>query len=326
MPLIGEGNYGCVFRPYVKCGKEKFPKAVGKVFVDATENNYEHEIYDKVVKEIDPNFTFTLPLYKACDVITFRKSNAADACSLIDKSKLQRYPQLIYKDGGHSLKDVMKQKGTITKFKRIMTKLRPILVGIDAIIQHGYVHQDIKPHNIMFDGDRLYLIDFGITKPKEQVFRMDNMHVLKYDYPYYPPEYKVYALRNMSINHFVSKVYANFDFTFNIGGEHVSNVLEIIKSVIGIETRNELQKSFSKIRRGPKAVFRTDKIDLYSLGIVILELFIWSGLHTRQYKRKNKNTTFKDQTIELIRGLTHFDVEARFTCQQAIESYDKIMF
>lgn len=327
MPVIGEGNYGCVFRPHVQCDgkKPKYNHAVGKVFVDQAYHDFEYQVNIDVIKKIDPDSSFTLPLYDACDIVQFQKKNAAADCTLIDKGKVQRYHQLIYKDGGHSLKEILRAKGSVTKLRSLVSKMRPILIGLHAIQKHGYVHQDIKPHNIMYDGKKLYIIDFGIMMKARNVYSPENMHVLKYDYPYYPPEYKLYALRQSNLSTFIAKVHSNFSFIFEIGGVQYHDLLNIINNDIGVVVKTELADAFIK-RRKTDTRFSTEKIDLYSLGIVLLEMYLWSGLQNIQYKRDSKNKRFKDSLRQLIEGMIHFDVEKRFNTTEAIKAYDSISF
>ena len=72
MPLIGEGSYGCIFKPIVTCQKKiHVPKnTIGKVFVDYSEFDLEKAIQNKI-KKLDPNNEFTIPLYNVCDIAKF---------------------------------------------------------------------------------------------------------------------------------------------------------------------------------------------------------------------------------------------------------------
>lgn len=325
MPLIGEGNYGCVFRPFVKCEKKKIKKAVGKVFVNPKEYESEHRIQDDIVSKIDPDAQFTLPLLGDCKIQSFKPSDRASECSLIDSKILPNLHQLIYKDGGQNLKDVLLSKGSVKKFKMIFSKMRPILAGLVKMEIYGYVHQDIKPQNIMYDGKKIHLIDFGIMAKSSDIFGAENMYILKYDYPYYPPEYKVYAFKTSHWPTFVSKVHDNFKFYFNIGGQNYTNMLSIIQNEIGIDVKTELKNSFTKKR---KQLLQSNKafakVDIYSLGIVFLQLFIWSGLHEKVFVKKSKNKLLKEKLILLIRAMIHFDMDSRGNAQYILSCYDNM--
>ena len=330
MPLIGEGNYGCVFKPYIKCKNEhkigssktkvKTPNnaKVGKVFVDNLEFNNEKEIQE-IIAKIDPKNEFTVPLYEDCNVNSFKDSNSADKCMLINTKIKTNYYQLIYRDGGVSFKDLLKLPGSPTKFLILLSKLKPILLGIEKLNNARYVHQDIKPPNILFDTHKISLIDFGIMTHVNQIYNQDNMYVLRYNYPYYPPEYKLFVYKKNTFPVFYRNFLENFDFIFNIGGKQVDLLHNI--SSLGINIETELQALYSK--KFDNHVYSTDKIDIYSLGIVLLEFFIWSGIFNKDYK-DYKNENIKNMIIEFIKGMIHFNIDERYDFKTLIKQYDNL--
>lgn len=329
MPLIGEGNYGCVFRPSIKC-KNKFNtptilksnKKVGKIFVDKLEFDNEKDI-QKIISKIDPNNYFTLPLYEDCDNVSFKDSNGANKCNLINTRINDKYYQLTYGYGGISLKELLRVPGNPSKFLIVFSKLKPVLEGLQKLYDAKYVHQDVKPPNILFDTHKLYLIDFGIMTQKDKIYTEDNTYVLKYDYPYYPPEYKLYVNKNSSFNTFYKTFLANFDFIFSIGGHH-ADMLEYI-SQLGINIQDDLQKLYNK--RYDKTTYSTEKIDIYSLGIVLLQLFIWSGLlsnNTSPSNHTSKREQLKEEIIKFIKGIIEFDIAKRYNFDELISNYNKI--
>lgn len=321
MPLIGQGNYGCVFKPYISCDKKQknIKDAIGKVFDDKLEFQSEKSIQDRI-KKLDPNNTFTLPLYASCEVKHLKKKDNINDCHLIkDLDDNKEYSQLIYKYGGKSLKDITKTKGSLKKFMAIFMKFRPILIGLKKMQTVNLIHQDIKPPNILYDTHKLYLIDFGILTESLKVYTINNKHVLNYDYPYYPPEYKLYIHRG-SFDAYYLKILKNFNFDFYIAKKHV-NLLEIIKTNIGIDIINDLNMAFKK----RKQTFDTSKIDLYSLGIVILELYIWSGLYNKTYKNDNFTKKIQTNLAEFLKGLIRFNSIERFDIDTSIIIFDKII-
>lgn len=321
--LIGEGNYGCVFKPHVKCDgqKTKHKKAVGKVFVDQKEFENEMNI-NGVVDSIDPHHEFSIPLVDSCEVKRFTKKDQAKGCSLIlndlDKYSLTHYHQLIYKDGGKDVKTILAQKGSLSRFSKMMKAMAPIFVGIQKLIEKGYVHQDIKPHNLLYDGSKLHLIDFGLLKPGTHIFQKNNAHVLSYDYPYYPPEFKLFTTPKGGINPLYLKVMKNFNFNFIISGKTV-DLLDVIQNTLKVDMKDGLKY----LIQNRKKAYRWEKIDIYSLGIVLLHLFIWSGLHRKEYKTNTSGKRFQAKIKILLKGMLEFDVAKRFTIEQTIECYNE---
>lgn len=327
MPLIGEGNYGCVFRPSIKCKNKintptilKSNKKVGKIFIDELEFNNEKKLH-KIISKIDPDNNFTIPLYDDCTNAIFKNSNGANKCNLINTKINENYYQLIYGYGGISLKELLKIPGSPEKFLILLSKFKPILNGLKKLHNAKYVHQDIKPPNILFDTHKLYLIDFGIMTHTNHIYTENNMYVLKYDYPYYPPEYKLYVYKNNTFNTFYKKFLANFDFIFSIGGQHVDLLYYISK--LGINMQEDLQKLYKK--RYDKSSYSTEKIDIYSLGIVLLQLFIWSGMFKLNYLNiKDQKDQFTLEIIDFIKGMLEFDINKRFDFNELISNYNRI--
>jgi serine/threonine protein kinase len=320
MPLIGDGNYGCVFRPHVKCKdkSKKHANAVSKVFVDVSDYDSELSIARKVESEIDPSHDFTLPLLNSCRV-SLTTTDKPESCGLIKGDyHTKDFQQLIYKYGGKSLKDILKTKGTIKKLVRILAGFKPVLQGIERIGKAGYVHQDIKPHNLLNKGSKIFLIDFGIMSRMDNIFAPHNKHVLGYDYPYYPPEYKLYV-HSRSLNTFFIKVMQNYHFNFEINGKNVDMLAEM--SRIGIDYRKELTEVFGL----KKGCFLPNKIDTFSIGFVILELFIWSGLSNKIMKNNTATKRLRTELEVFLRGVLCFNSIQRFTISQALEQFDKVL-
>lgn len=68
-----------------------------------------------------------------------------------------------YCDGG-SLADVAKAHGGTISAEVLMPWAIQALEGLAAAHQQGFVHRDIKPHNILIHRDRAKISDFGLAK------------------------------------------------------------------------------------------------------------------------------------------------------------------
>lgn len=188
--------------------------------------------------------------------------------------------QIIYADGGMDLYDYMyTHKPKL--FWPIMRKMKYICMGIKLLIESNYVHQDIKLENIVFNDKKLYLIDFGLMTHSKDIYK--HREFLTYDYVPFPPEYKHYAYKNKFEGYFYKNFYSEKLWAF-------------IKSIYP-----DYKQDLLNIKTYP-----FDKIDIYSLGMVIVQLYRW-------YKKK-------DERIEtLIRGMICFDPEKRWNINMIID-------
>jgi serine/threonine protein kinase len=326
MPLIGEGTYGCVFKPVVSCKvKKNIPKdSVGKVFVNYFEYDLEKEIQEKI-KIIDPKNNFTVPLYNSCYINKFSQHDKVSNCTLIKKNDYNtEYPQLIYKYGGIDLKNLLKnEKGSIIKFMKLFIKFRPILIGIKKMLKYNYIHQDIKPGNILYNkkSKKLFLIDFGILTNSSHIYTHSNSYALIYNYPYYPPEYKLFNF-NGSFNKYYNIVLKNYKFNFIIQNKNI-NLLKIIHENIGIDIVNNLKTVYDNLNSSKK-IFNPNKVDLFSIGIVILELYVWSGLYNKK-ESIPKNKILHIQINEFLKGLISFNSLERYDINKTINKFDEIV-
>lgn len=312
--LLGSGSYGCVFMPHLKCHNRIATKqAVGKIFDD--DRNFEDEL--KKVQDlqniIDPQHKFTVPLLGFCDVGS--QDIELQSCDIIHPSKhAKSYKQIMYEYAGNSLNEHMIQrKGSVRAFMTLIKALEPILQGIHTLTQNSLVHGDIKPANIMVAKSKVALIDFGFLSHSKDVFAKSRQNILMADYPYFPPEFKLkYYHLQQGFDTFYEKVIRNFNAN--------RKVARAFSTVLRINTKDDLESLFTR----KNVTYDATKVDIYSLGIVLLELFLWSQWSQKQYHRKVTNAVMREKVLELIRGMVHFDPTQRFNIDEVLLRYKDI--
>jgi DNA-binding beta-propeller fold protein YncE len=67
---------------------------------------------------------------------------------------------------GGDLRRLIRRQGPLPPARAIML-LGQVADALDAAHEAGIVHRDVKPHNILVEGDRAYLSDFGLAKAIE---------------------------------------------------------------------------------------------------------------------------------------------------------------
>ena len=69
---------------------------------------------------------------------------------------------------GSDLREVIRREGRLDP-DRAIEIVRQVAQALDAAHEAGLVHRDVKPGNILIEGDRAYLCDFGLAKHSSTV-------------------------------------------------------------------------------------------------------------------------------------------------------------
>ena len=89
---------------------------------------------------------------------------------------------------GHSLQDIVKAEGRLTE-ARSLKYIREVSEALSYVHSHNRLHLDIKPGNIMIDGnDHAILIDFGASKQYDEASGENTSTLMGRTPGYAPPE------------------------------------------------------------------------------------------------------------------------------------------
>lgn len=325
--FVGVGTYGCVTKPPVKCDVDStrsvnpyYKKTIGKIFENHKEAKYEKEIYD-VVHTVDPFNEWTVQLVHTCYVNKFNRSDEREKCPHIGSDPNKYYTQLIYGYGGKDLHSMVKtayqQKWSAARkrglFVNMCVALKPVLYGLGKLSMYSYQHLDLKPANILFDGRHMRVVDFGLMEDADKIYTHRNLFMLQHDYLYYPPEFKIYAFSQQTID--INKHYAAFLRNFSLLEVLLTNNLknQYIEFFKYIKTSNKtfrtrpLHQIFSQNSR---------KTDVYSLGMTFLEL---------HHKLVEKDTELTFALKQLFQWMVTINCIERPTWAQVIQKYQQIV-
>ena len=198
--IIGEGTFGCVTKPSLKCTTpQKYKHRVSKImkFSDA-----QMEMKDMQFLSDIPNIhKYMIRIPTMCTpVINKELKTAVFSCTnkkvnntfTRDKKQLRL---LLLDDGGVDL-DVFSSEILPTLKKKdcsiFMTAILQLIKGVEFFRENGIVHFDIKMQNIVYDvkTGKIRFIDFGmVVKKKDYITQsLVNANERAQSWSYYPPE------------------------------------------------------------------------------------------------------------------------------------------
>lgn len=189
--LLGQGSYGCVYKPGFKCSiaNNNNNDIISKVMEN---NNANDELKNFIlIDKIDPEAIFHIKLEGACDLSSNNRNNIIKKgnCDVVDY--YTKYKNLKFKDGGKELyyyydiisklgqlsknanfnkilknngkiaigenneimkvSDVIQNYGNINMVYKLVISYKNIIDGLKVLNKAKYSHFDIKLENIVYD-------------------------------------------------------------------------------------------------------------------------------------------------------------------------------
>ena len=205
--FMGQGASGCTFLPAVSCtdmsGKSKAikPNRIGKVF-GSSETAAEELTFAKVIKKIDPQQRIFYYPDELClaSVQDVQKELQGQSCSTLGYLPAdEKAVQLLMPNGGQTITDYLEATFGQGRMSRatMAAVLERIFIGVQRLIDAGYVHQDLKTPNIVaFAGPNgkheVRIIDFGLIVSFANFYHSSTNFMMEgHDYYVSPPEYRI---------------------------------------------------------------------------------------------------------------------------------------
>ena len=204
--IIGEGAYGCVHKPSIHCKTHPRPgfnytNYVSKIM---TTKNAKKELNEfLIIKKIDPTNEYHLgsPILCHPNINNKNVTKSIDKCKYIKLNDIQANPDhyslLLLKFGGLDFKVLCQTQ--LAKYLKTNTKKRTdnfwlevhhLIKGLQIFKNHGIVHNDIKPQNILFNSKgKMKYIDFGLMRKKKDIINLSKnnnnfLGIFHWSYPF----------------------------------------------------------------------------------------------------------------------------------------------
>lgn len=201
--ILGEGTYGCVIKPNLKCKSNKKIDYKGRVSKIMKEKHAKEELaeMDKI-KNIDNIEKYTIRTPIKCkpkinntfdEIVS--KCQTDNVASTFNNNK-KDLSQLLVDDGGldlHKFSHKIYENLSLHDQKVFMTSILQLFKGLKFFSENDIIHQDVKSLNIVYNVStgKIRYIDFGLALSKSEFIRSSkfNRNRMAQSWSYYPPEF-----------------------------------------------------------------------------------------------------------------------------------------
>jgi serine/threonine protein kinase len=313
--LIAKGSSSCVFRPNLKCKNKNTKinnKKVSKIVFGKKSKEYtnnENNI-NKIIKKIPGYKDWSLVFDTICKPDDFNKIKEYDMSiydcfndkniealsnkSIDEQKKVHNNESIMLIGVGagvtleqyfdKEMDDIQDIYELEYKFLKIMEKLKYIFIGLHTLRENQISHLDVKPNNIVLDGEYFKFIDFGISSRfkdlnnfKKRALNESNTNRI---YLWYPGEFLFSQTPKTKLNK-ISKELESKDFAeFKINSLEYKEILEQSFKTTDNKSQRNAESHFKKlINKYSSKDWNIDlenmikSIDVYSLGMIMPVLF-----------------------------------------------------
>jgi len=339
---VGEGSYGCVHNPPLKCRNKLYnpdPTKVSKILTKKNANNELKEF--KLIQKADKKEDFHLGKPTSCfPDYNAENQTAINQCRRFNSFEIEKYKLLLLKNGGADLSQIEDKFKKLTvntvnrrKLENFWLDMSRILYGSKVLMDNGVVHHDLKQQNIVYNEDtgRVNFIDFGLMMTtKEMLKKAEGSRYPFGEHWSFPPDILFYnyvdynkltsrtgkdrsnILREAWRKYLIAFAIISdnlMDINEELSDGHIRMVTAFLKTYKNLINIDELYKMF--INKS----FET--FDNYSIGFSLFSLL-------KATKKLIDDKLFNDLRLLFLSMMT-FDVFERPSPSQVVDKYEFIL-
>jgi serine/threonine protein kinase len=346
--VIGEGTYGCIHKPSLKCKNKKtnYKKKVSKLLLTENAEKEIHE-YD-ILSKIDKKHEYYLgnPIVCSPSETEYNKKSMEKCETFVEENNnnLDDNTLIIMNDGGSNLEifadkmhKISKSPETTSVIELFWIEFHRILMGIQLFLKNGILHFDMKPQNIVYDElkNRINIIDFGLMRKIEDVVKKsiksnNYLGVYHWSYPFesnFHNKEKFDDFVKLSSNE--KEEYYKKMIDFNKKNENVSAFRNFFSFVIDTDN-NDKSLYMKKYMEGFSFFLKNEvkdynqflkssleTVDVYGTGIAIA----YVNNMTKHLTEKKFSEDLRDLAFQMTNPI----LQHRYTIDQAIMRFEEII-
>jgi len=351
--VVGEGTFGCVHNPPLKCedpSKDPSKDPVNKNVVSKlmTMEDAENE-FEKQTSYIDQEQYFHIFPSSTCHPSSIQTNlDAINKCEKFDADLVDDYKLLMQENGGINLVEFENKyaHSPATNDSRIALEIfwvsmSRIMYGLTELGIHNQVHHDLKSQNMVYNEDtrQAKMIDFGLLTESKDV-EVRDLHWS------YPPEVELYNSNEYDYVIRMSKEEKR-DYVRSTGSRLLTHHKTFLKYIYyepidGISSRFvlKLAQQFLNSILDMDGGTHTHTVELYpghvlygfdAFNYISLKTFDSYGVglscvsminHTKQHLN---NPELADELKNLFMNMVNWNLFNRFTPEQIMTTYEGIM-
>ena len=287
--FVGEGSYGCTFRPSVPCANAAVVPdglAVSKVYVDAA-TAAEEMRWSDTLRKLDPDFRMFYYPYRQCkpNVNELDLEAGVHGCHKLadmDARRRQGMMQVLLPTtpDAEDLHE-FSRRGTLT-VRHAGFLVAKVLDAIAALVRAKLVHQDIKALNVLIidGGADVRVIDFGLMATFDEFYRGGTVRSLDTQYLVFPPEFRALkaVMRRETVKRSSRRIVPAMASAASLlqddeGGDMLPPYLP--PDVEGYAELDAALGGLSSARRAAMVLRKMDgasKVDVYAAGMMLARL------------------------------------------------------